>query len=139
MQSETVRTVLIIDDNEDDIEITSHVLDRLGWGIRIESARSGEDGLVRLSQGGSEPDLVLLDLKMRGVDGIEVLRRVRADRRLQTLPVVILTHSALSQDVEAVVRAGATAVMHKTVDVAQFQEEVRDRLEPWLNPAFKEL
>lgn len=135
MQPEKKRSVLIIDDSEDDLDINVHVLSRMGWPIRTETASSGEEGLERLGDGTDPPSVVLLDLKMRGVDGIEVLRAMRADTRWSQVPVFILTHSALEADLAAACEAGAAGVLHKSVSIAQFQSDVREALGPWLGPS----
>lgn len=133
-QQEKNRTLLIIDDSEDDIDMTSHVLSRLGWPIRTESASSGEETSARLEDDRELPDVVLQDLKMRGLDGIEVLRHLRARARWSAIPVLILTHSGLESDLAAAREAGAAGVIHKTVSIAQFKSEMREALEPWLGP-----
>ncbi len=125
-------TVLIIDDNQDDVLIAKRVLSRLERGIRTEIASSGEEGLAFLGREKTLPALVLLDLKMPGMDGVEVLRRIRSDQRLKIVPVVVVTHSALESDVTACLEAGANVVLHKAFDIELFRKEIEAVLDRWL-------
>jgi two-component system response regulator len=125
-------TVLIIDDSEDDVLLTKMVLSKLGQKIRAESASSGEEGLVFLRDGTELPALVLLDLKMPGMDGIDVLRAIRADDRLCPIPVIIVTHSDLESDREASYQSGANSFLNKSVDLGQFTQNIRSELEKWV-------
>lgn len=124
--------VLIIDDNQDDILITTKVLSRLKRDLKAAVASSGEEGFAFLQKKKTLPALVLLDLKMPGMGGIEVLRRIRADQRLESIPVVVVTHSALESDVTACCEAGATAVLHKAFDIERFSKEIEAVLDRWL-------
>jgi CheY-like chemotaxis protein len=126
------RTVLIIDDNEDDVLIAERVLSGIGGNIRTEAASSGEAGLALLRGGKALPALILLDLKMPGMGGIEVLQRIRGDKDMRHIPVVVVTHSDLMADVAASYKAGANAVLRKAVDVDQFRKEVKRVLERWV-------
>jgi two-component system response regulator len=126
------RKILIIDDSEDDILLTKMVLSKLGRKIRIESASTGEEALRFLRSGTELPALVLLDLKMPGMDGIDVLRAIRADQRLCPLPVIIVTHSDLESDKEASFTSGANSFLNKSVDLGQFTTEIRNELEKWI-------
>ncbi len=125
-------TILIIDDNQDDVMIARRVLSRLKRRIRTEVASCGDEGLAFLCREKSLPALILLDLKMPGMDGIEVLRRIRGDRRLKSVPVVVVTHSALESDVAACREAGANGVLHKAFDIERFSKEIETVLDRWL-------
>ncbi|MGC1454459.1 MAG: response regulator [Nitrospirota bacterium] len=127
--------ILIIDDSEDDILLTQMVLAKLGLKIRTEPALSGELGLAILKGGGPLPSLVLLDLKMPGLDGLDVLREIRSDDRLRGIPVIVVTHSDLESDREACYDAGANGFLHKSVDMDRFAVEIRKALEEWMKPA----
>jgi CheY-like chemotaxis protein len=124
--------VLIIDDNQDDVLIASRVLSKLKRGIRTEVASDGEEGLAFLGGEKTLPALILLDLKMPGMDGIEVLQRIRGDQRLSTVPVIMVTHSALESDVASCLEAGANAVLHKAFDIDRFGKEIEAVLDRWL-------
>ncbi len=128
------QTILVIDDNQDDILITRRVLAKNERELSLEVALSGEAGLSFLQETGTLPALILLDLKMPGMDGFEVLRRIRSDERLHDIPVIVVTHSALESDVAQSYRNGANAVLHKAFDIDQFRREMNSILERWLVP-----
>jgi len=126
------QTVLIIDDSEDDILLTKMVLAKIGRRVKADTALSGEAGLELLRCATTLPSLILLDLKMPKLDGIEVLQKIRDDGRLNHLPVVIVTHSELESDREASYRAGANCVLHKAVDIDHFKRELEQVMSDWL-------
>jgi len=125
--------ILIMDDNEDDALLTKLVLSKMKWGFKTEVALSGEAGLALIQGGNLRPNLILLDLKMPGMDGIEVLRTLRGDKRLSSIPVVIVTHSGLKSDEQACVNAGANSYLHKSTDINQFKKELECILICWLD------
>ena len=125
-------TILIIDDNEDDVLLTQFVLSKTGRELRTEVAPSGETGLARIEGGKTLPNLILLDMKMPGLDGIEVLRKIRSDERLNGIPVVIISHSDLVSDKQASLQAGADSFMHKSPDLDQFKKDIERLLDFWL-------
>lgn len=124
--------VLIIDDNQDDVLIATRVLSRLRHDVKTEVASDGEEGLNMLYNAKTLPALILLDLKMPGMGGVEVLRRIRSDLRLESVPVIVVTHSALESDVAACREAGANGVIHKAFDIERFSREIETVLERWL-------
>ena len=126
-------TILIIDDNEDEAIITRMVLSKIRRDIRMEVALSGEIGLEIIRKGKVPPALVLLDLKMPGMNGNEVLRKIRDDRALTGIPVVILTNSDLEADEQACVEAGADCFLHKAVNLDRFQKDMECILARWLD------
>jgi CheY-like chemotaxis protein len=128
-----VPIILIIDDNEDDILLTKIALLKIWRDIKPEVAMSGAAGLEILREGKLKPTVVLLDIKMPGMSGIEVLRKIREDDSLKTLLVVILTHSKLESDKEAAMNAGANSFLHKAADLDQFKNSVHYELEYLLN------
>jgi CheY-like chemotaxis protein len=117
-------TILIIDDSENDVLLTKVALSKTGWDLRTDVALSGEAGLALIREGKTPPKLILLDLKMPGIDGIEVLRKIRADESLRSIPVVIVTHSNLESDEQAAVKAGADSFLHKATDLDQFKKDL---------------
>jgi len=125
-------TILIIDDNEDDVLLTKLVLSKTGRDFRTEVALSGEAGLALIRGGKTSPKLILLDLKMPGMDGIEILRKIRDDERLSSMPVVMVTHSDLQSDEQAAIKAGAASFLHKETDLDQFKRDVERILDRWL-------
>jgi two-component system response regulator len=126
------KTILIIDDSEDDILLTKRVLVKIGRTIKTDTALSGDAGLALLRRGAVLPSLILLDLKMPKLDGIEVLRKIRDDERLRSIPVVIITHSDLESDREASYKAGANSFLHKSVDIEQFRKKLEAVLNEWM-------
>jgi CheY-like chemotaxis protein len=98
--------ILLVEDNQDDVELTLHALKRENLANNIQVARDGEEALEFLFCNGSHADrcfdqpprLILLDLKLPKVDGMEVLKRLKGDPRTKTIPVVILTSSKEERD-----------------------------------------
>lgn len=113
--------LLIIDDDENDVLLTKSIISKIGMGIQVEVASSGEEGLARLREGAIPPTLIMLDVKMPGINGIDVLRKIRDDKRLGPIPVVIITHSLLDNDLLASYKAGANSILLKTVDTDEFK------------------
>lgn len=135
MQQSEIRNpklILVIDDSEDDVLLTQMVLRKIRGNFKVEAALSGSAGLAFLRGGDSLPTLILLDLKMPGMGGLDILRAIRADERLCRIPVVVLTHSDLESDREAAYGNGANSFLNKCVDLDQFTEKIRSELERWI-------
>jgi two-component system response regulator len=132
------KTLLLVEDNPDDEALTLRALRRSKVDARIEVARDGAEAIERLlGKPGGEPPLprpavVLLDLKLPKIDGLEVLRRLRADARTRSLPIVILTTSKEDRDVVAGYDLGANSYVRKPVDSAEFAEAIRQLGAYWL-------
>ena len=132
--------ILLVEDNEDDVELTLRSLKRHNVINEVVVARDGVEALEYLfgegafatAQAGAMPALILLDLKLPRVDGLEVLRRVRSDERTRLLPVVILTSSNEKQDIIHSYKLGANSYVRKPVDFLQFAEAVRQLGLYWL-------
>lgn len=132
--------ILLVEDNPDDVELALHALRQEKLANRVEVARDGEEALDFLFcrgayQGRSfqnQPKVVMLDLKLPKVDGLEVLRQVKADSRTQAIPVVILTSSREEQDLIRSYQLGVNAYIQKPVDFEQFQAVVRELGLFWL-------
>ena len=118
--------ILLVDDNPDDVFITKHAFEKNNMSNRIIVAEDGEAALRLLLPPEGEtalnPALVLLDLNMPKIGGIEVLSRLRADSRTECLPVVILTTSELDEDRLESYRTGANAFVRKPVEFNAFRE-----------------
>ena len=124
--------ILLVEDNPDDEELTVRAL-RMRTTADVEVARDGHEALDYLfNDAKSMPQLVLLDLKLPTIDGLEVLRRIRADERTCLTPVVILTSSDAPIDVAAGYRQGANSYVRKPLDFDQFSEAVHQLALYWL-------
>jgi len=127
------RTILLVEDNPDDIELTLRALKQYNITNEIEVVRDGAEALEYLFTTGAYADrdtnaipaMVLLDLKLPKVDGLEVLRRIRADERTKLVPVVILTSSKEEKDIINGYKLGANSYVQKPVDFTQFLEAAR--------------
>ena len=123
------RYILLVEDNPDDEALTIRALSKNNILNEIVIAHDGAEALEHLF--GSErsrstfPALILLDLKMPKVDGLEVLSRIRADDRTRLIPVVILTSSREEEDIIAGYSRGANAYVRKPVDFDRFMQVVR--------------
>lgn len=126
--------ILLVDDDPDDIELATRAFARSSVANQIEVVRDGEEALDRLigPAAGPLPALVLLDLKLPRVDGLEVLQQLRADARTALLPVVILTSSSEERDIVECYRLGANSYIRKPVDFTAFEEAIRQIGTYWL-------
>jgi len=116
--------ILLIEDNPDDVALTLRALKKNNILNQVTVASDGAEALELLLADGPLPGLILLDLKLPKVDGLEVLRRVRANERTQIIPVVVLTSSKLDEDVIASYRNGANAYVRKPVKFSDFVEAI---------------
>jgi len=128
METATTHTILIIDDNLDDVEITKRTLARIDRELTVETALRGETALELLRLEQALPALILLDLKMPGMSGFDTLRKIRADERLKHIPVIIVTSSSLETDEKAGFDAGADAFLHKAFDIDRFSSDLKSLL-----------
>ncbi len=134
------KIILLVEDNPDDEELTLRALAKNNIMNEVVVAHDGVEALDYLFGTGlyegrdthSQPQLVLLDLKLPRIDGLEVLQRLRSDPRTQFLPVVILTSSKEDQDVIQSYSRGANSYIQKPVDFTQFTEAVRHLGLYWL-------
>ena len=133
--------ILLVEDNQDDEALILRAFDKNGVRNEVMVARDGVEALDYLFATGAHagrdqrtmPALILLDLKLPRLDGLDVLRRLRADERTRLLPVVILSSSNQEQDVAGSYRLGANGYVRKSVDFADFSEAVRDLTRYWLS------
>ena len=132
--------ILLVEDNPDDVELTLRALKKHNITNEIAIARDGAEALDWLFCTGAHaerkpqlpPAVVLLDLKLPKVDGLEVLKRIRADERTKLLPVVILTSSREQEDLISGYKLGANSYVQKPVDFSQFSDAVKQLGLYWL-------
>jgi two-component system response regulator len=133
------KMILLIEDNPDDELLTLRALKKSNIANEVVVARDGAEALEYLFEAGPDgreaplkPELILLDLKLPKVDGLEVLRRLRAEAKTHRLPVVILTSSREQQDMIDGYDLGANSYIRKPVDFDRFSEAVRQLGLYWL-------
>lgn len=132
--------ILLVEDNKDDLELALHALRRERLANRIQIARDGEEALDFLFCRGQfadramdrQPRLVLLDLKLPKVDGLDVLKQIKEDARTKTIPVVILTSSKEERDLVISYKLGVNSYIQKPVDFDQFRDTVKQLGLYWL-------
>lgn len=132
--------ILLVEDNSKDLKLTMNALSKHNLANRIEVVRDGEEALEYLMCSGRyinrsfdyPPRLVLLDLKLPKVDGIEVLRQVKGDQRTKAIPVVILTGSREERDLVEGYKLGVNAYIQKPVDFDEFRKIVEQLGLFWL-------
>jgi two-component system response regulator len=125
-------TILLIEDNSSDVDLTIRAFEKARIGNPVVVARDGKEALDYLWGEGAyagrdvsdSPALILLDLKLPKIPGLEVLRRIRADVRTRRLPIVILTSSKEEQDLAASYDLGANSYIRKPVDFNQFADAI---------------
>ncbi len=136
----TDETILLVEDNPDDVELTMRALRKNNIANNVVVARDGAEALDFLFCQGTysdrniqdDPRLILLDLKLPKIDGLQVLERLRADERTKLVPVVILTSSKEEQDLISGYKSGANSYVRKPVDFNKFVEAVRQIGLYWL-------
>ena len=134
------RIILLVEDNPDDVELTFRAFERSKLMNEIVVARDGGEALDYLFATGAHagrdvtlmPEVVLLDLNLPKLDGLEVLRRLRNDERTRRLPVVVLTSSNEEQDVLRSYDLGANSFVRKPMDFDQFLSAVQQLGMYWL-------
>ncbi|HWB76469.1 MAG TPA: response regulator [Nannocystaceae bacterium] len=127
------KIVLLVEDNPSDEKLTLRALRNASVPNEVTVAHDGVEALEFLFGTGAhagrdiseQPALVLLDLKLPRMDGLEVIRRIRGDERTRLLPIVVLTSSALEEDIAGSYSAGANAYMRKPVDFGEFVDAAR--------------
>jgi len=133
MKSDNLVEILLVEDNPDDEELAVHALTQANLANHIHIVRDGAEALEFIFREGAPddpsartgPKLILLDLKLPKVDGLEVLRRIKKDERTRKIPVVVLTSSREERDVVDSYELGVNSYIVKPVDFEQFTESVR--------------
>jgi two-component system response regulator len=132
--------ILLVEDNPNDVKLALHAFRKHNVANCVHVARDGKEALEYIFASGDHagrnidepPKVILLDLKLPLVDGLEVLRRIRADPRTRTIPVVVLTSSREEPDIAESYRLGVNSYIVKPVDFDQFTEAVRQLGFYWL-------
>jgi len=134
------RNILLVEDNPYDVELTLRAFEQSNIMNELVVVRDGKEALDYLFGAGAyagrdlgdAPEVVLLDLKLPKIDGLKVLRRMRADERTRRQPVVVLTSSSEEKDVVSSYNLGANSFVRKPVDFTQFTEAARQLGLYWL-------
>jgi two-component system response regulator len=132
--------ILLVEDNSDDVEITLRAFRKSNVLSEIVVVRDGVEALDYMFAAGTyagrktdpPPDVILLDLKLPKVGGLEVLRRLRGEERTRRVPVVVLTSSNEEKDIQSSYDLGANSFVRKPVDFTQFMEVARQLGQYWL-------
>ncbi len=138
--TENAVEILLVEDNPNDVELTLHAFKSHKVSNHIHVVRDGAEALEFIFCEGeyaersieNSPKLILLDLKLPKIDGLEVLRRIRADERTKTIPVVILTSSDEERDVFESYQLGVNSFIRKPVDFEKFSDVVSKMGYYWL-------
>jgi len=128
-------TILLVEDNADDEALAMEVLVSEGLRKQVRIARDGQEALDFLFEDSLPclPRIVLLDLKLPKVSGLDVLRSIKADPKTSVLPVVIFTSSRMERDRVDAYRLGANSYVHKPVEFARFTLAVKQIADYWLH------
>lgn len=132
--------ILLVEDNEGDILLTLEAFSELNAGTRIEVVRDGAEALAFLRKEGKfshypSPQLILLDINMPGMNGIELLGHIKADEQLKIIPVLMLTTSSSSADINACYDRSVNGFITKPIDFGKFLEVVRSIERFWFRTA----
>ncbi len=132
-------SILLVEDNPDDVELTLHALKKNNIINPVELVRDGQEAIDYLFYTGKYsnsshafPGIILLDLKLPKVDGIEILKKIKEDKRRKLIPVVVLTSSKEEKDVIESYNFGVNSYIRKPVDFDQFVETVKHIGYYWL-------
>ena len=134
------KSILLVEDNPDDVTLTERALKRSGIFNKLVVAKDGVEALDYLFGTGNRadkdlnarPDIILLDINLPKIDGLEVLKRIRADKSTKLLPVVILTSSKEDKDLINAYALGANSYVRKPVNFTRFVEAVQQLGLYWL-------
>jgi CheY-like chemotaxis protein len=126
------KTILLVEDNPDDVKLTLRALKKNNIANEVAIAHDGVEALEMLAGLNPLPTIILLDLKLPRLNGLEVLKQIRTDARLKRLPVIILTSSKEDQDILTSYDLGANSYIRKPVEFEHFTEAVRHLGLYWL-------
>lgn len=134
------QTILLVEDNINDQALTIRAIERIGIDCTIITVKDGKEAIDYLLGRGSftgrdvtdMPKIILMDLKMPTIDGLEALKQIRAEEQLKLLPVVVLTSSSEESDIINSYKSGANSYIRKPVDFAHFKEMISRVVTYWL-------
>jgi len=121
--------ILVIEDNEQNIYLVTYILEAHGY--QVFQARDGQAGINMAAQ--LNPDLILLDIQLPGLDGYGVARQLRQNRNLDHIPIVAVTSYAMVGDRERILTAGCVGYLEKPINPDTFITEIEQYLPPGLN------
>lgn len=136
---QTKLPLLIVEDSNEDFEVLQRFLQRSSLAISIQRCVNGDQALELLAQMSDRknppslprPKLIVLDLNLPGTDGREVLRYIKQDENLKTLPVIVFTTSNNPQDIEACYRHGVNSYIIKPINFAQLKQDIQVLVDYW--------
>jgi two-component system, chemotaxis family, response regulator Rcp1 len=136
MLSQEKMKVLVVEDNPDDVAIVKRAMRKSEVKCELSFARDGQEALDFLYRNGefedaTRPDLILLDLNLPKIDGLDVLSRIKQDEKLRRIPVIVLTISEHEQDMIKAYDSGASSYMTKPVDSKDFERLINTVQDYW--------
>lgn len=123
--TESVARVLVVEDNDMNMQLVEYLLEEGGY--QIVKAASGEEALT-IARGGEPVDLILMDIHLPGIDGLSVVREMKADARTSAIPILALTAHAMRGDKDRFLEAGCDGYISKPIDVKTFLSSIRQYL-----------
>jgi len=115
-----VKKILVVEDNENNLYLITFILEKKGY--KVIAARTGEDGIEMALK--DRPDLILMDIQLPGIDGLETTRRIRTLKTGNDVPIIALTSYALVGDREQVMNAGCTGYIEKPINPETIMGEI---------------
>ncbi len=119
-----MKKILVVEDNETNMYLINFILEKNGYGVI--QARTGEEGVESAIQ--EKPDLILMDIQLPGIDGLEATRRIRKSKADANIPIIALTSYAMAGDRERVLKAGCTGYIEKPINPETFIAEIKKYL-----------
>ncbi len=137
---QSTQTILLVEDNPEDRETTIRAFKKSGISNPIHECEDGDEtldylfrrGKYELPENSPRPGIILLDLNMPGTDGFEVLAQIKTDSKLRRIPIIVLTTSSDSRDIDKCYAAGANSYVQKPVNLASFIKAIERLKEYWL-------